>query len=185
MNKLTIYLLTAIAMIACSSEKNTAQNKVEDYIKANADDPKSYEFINVDKPDTVRISDTLNTKMYLDSVIDLSMSMTSLKLSTEYLNEYEGKIYGEFGYIYRESYEKYKAEVEQYTLAVKKAEKTISETKKKIQILEKTPSENKILRIRYKVNFRLKNGFGAMVKSSATVTYLPLEQKWEEVQISK
>jgi hypothetical protein len=185
MNKLTIYLLTAIAMIACSSEKNTAQNKVEDYLTANADDPKSYEFINVDKPDTVRISDTLNTKMYLDSVIDLSMSMSSLKLSQEYLDEYKGKIHGEFGYIYRESYEKYKAEVQEYTLAVQKAEKTITETKKKIQILEKTPSENKILRSRYKVNFRLKNGFGAMVKSSATVTYLPLEQKWEEVQISK
>lgn len=185
MKKITLYIFAIICWTACSSNEKTAQSKVEEYILAHADDPKSYEFINIDKPDTVRISDTLATKMYLDSLIDLSMAISSLKLSQVYLDEYEVSIKGEFGHIYRESYEQYKKEVEEYTSAIRKAEMEISETKKKIQRLEKTPTENNILRISYNVNFRLKNRFGALVKSSASITYLPSEQKWEAVHMRK
>jgi hypothetical protein len=185
MKKTIIYSIAAIALAACSSNEKTARAKVEEHIQANAHDPKSYEFISIEKPDTVTVSDTLETSAYLDSLIDLDMGISSLNMAKENVAEYEDKIQGEYGYIYKESYDLYVDEVKEYTTKVEQAKKQIEEKKKKIADLKKNPTEDKIVRILYTVNFRLKNGLGALRKSSATIIYVPKDDKWEEVQMSK
>jgi hypothetical protein len=183
--KKTIFALTAILLFAaCNSNEKTARSKVEEYIQANANDPDSYEFIKMEEPDTVRISDTLRMSIFIDS-LSLSTDKSFLEFSKSSVADYEDEIKGQYGYIYMESYKGYVKEVEEYTEKVEKAEKKIEGKKKKIQSLDKNPESDKIVSVIYTVNFRLKNGLGALMKTRATIVYSPGDEKWGKVNISK
>jgi len=184
--KKTIFLaLVSVVLASCSSNEKTAKSKIEEFIQANANDPGSFEFINMENPDTLRISDTLEISAYLDSVVDLDVALSSLEISQESFDEYSTEINGEYGYIYKESYETSKAEVEQYSKEVEKERKEIAEKQSKIKELKKHPEKDQIVSINYTMNFRIKNGFGALKKSSASIKYIPKKETWETVKISK
>jgi hypothetical protein len=185
MKKKIIYSFAAIELAACSSNEKTARTKVEEYIQANANDPKSYEFIDMGKPDTTRISDTLETSAYLDSLIDLDLAQSSLERAKSNVAEYEEEIKGAYGYIYMDSYNEYVKEVGEYTEKIEKAKIKIAEKRKKILGLKQNPKSDEIVRITYTVNFRLKNGLGALMKTKATITYSPKGEKWDDPEISK
>ena len=185
MKKIIFALPAIVFLVACNSNEKTARTKVEEYIQANANDPKSYEFIDMGKPDTTRISDTLETSAYLDSLIDLDMAQSSLERAKSNVAEYEEEIKGEYGYIYMDSYNEYVKEVGEYTEKIEKDKIKIEEKKKKILGLKQNPKSDEIVRITYTVNFRLKNGLGALMKTKATITYSPKGEKWDDPEISK
>jgi hypothetical protein len=76
-------------------------------------------------------------------------------------------------------------EVGEYTEKIEKAKIKIAEKKKKILGLKQNPKSDEIVRITYTVNFRLKNGLGALMKTKATITYSPKGEKWDDPEISK
>jgi hypothetical protein len=184
--KYLVYLFViAIGITACSSNEKTARNKIEDFIKANANDAKSYEFISMNKPDTVRISDTLEQKIFLDSLVDLDVALSGLELSQEFLSDHEEKMKGSNPEIYRESYELYKKEVAEYSMTIDKVTKSIEKDKNKIKEFKEKPMENTIVQIVYKLNCRLKNKLGVLNKTSILINFFPADNKWGEPQMSE
>lgn len=182
--KYFIYLIIlSVSVVACSSNEKTARNKIEDFIKENANDAKSYEFISIDKPDTLRISDTLEQKIYLDSIVDLDLALRNLELSQEFLSDYEEKMKGAYSYIYRESYEQHKKEVAHYSMIIEKITKSIEQERNKLIEFKQKPAENKIVRVVYKLNCRLKNKLGVLNKTSISIHLFPDKNKWGAVKI--
>jgi hypothetical protein len=181
MNKIIRLLLISLLMVACSSNEKTARNKIESFIEENANDAKSYEFISMNRPDTLRISDTLKLKMYLDSIITLDLAYQNLKLSQQFLSESEKEMKGEYSDIYKDSYEQHKKEVEEYSKEVENAKKGIELDRVKLKEIEKNPAKNVIVQVRYKLNCRLKNKIGALTKTTVSIIFKPQEKSWGEV----
>jgi hypothetical protein len=178
-------LLFSFGLSACSSNEKTARNKIEDFIKANANDAKSYEFISMNTADTSRISDTLEQKIFLDSLVDLDVAARGLELSQEFLSDYEEKMKGPFPDIYKESYEQYKKEVSDYSITIEKVTTAINQDKKKLKEIKEKPEENKIVRVVYTLNCRLKNKIGVLNKTSVSISFFPNENRWGEAKFSE
>lgn len=169
MEKILIIISTILILVSCNSNEKTAQNKIKEYIQLNANDPKSYEFIDIREIDTIKISDTLLNQIQFDS--------NMIRRYGVYINErYVISVASKNLYI-QESFSRDQDTENQIYI------KRIEDTKRKIKSLKLNPNKDEILKIIYTINFRIKNINGGIIKSQASITYNPKNQKWDNIII--
>ncbi|MFN9112150.1 MAG: hypothetical protein ACK5XN_18950 [Bacteroidota bacterium] len=180
-------LMAGVLLAACSSKEKTARSKIEEFVLKNADDPKSYEFIEMEKPDTFFQSESIKLNISLDSS-SLKMENALLTIDSNFYYMYAEKVKdSDYGYIYRSTFEDYKLKM---LISSKRVDSFKNSIKVNLDRLAKAKSSDKAISIEYTAKFRLKNSFGALKKSSASVVYLcdenlPEDKRWVEVQMEK
>jgi|GEM_PF-3136572 len=179
--------MAGVLLAACSSKEKTARSKIEEFVLKNADDPKSYEFIEMEKPDTFFQSESIKLNISLDSS-SLKMENALLTIDSNFYYMYAEKVKdSDYGYIYRSTFEDYKLKM---LISSKRVDSFKNSIKVNLDRLAKAKSSDKAISIEYTAKFRLKNSFGALKKSSASVVYLcdenlPEDKRWVEVQMEK
>ncbi len=189
-NKVVLGMIGMLVGIsACSENKDVAREKIEHYFDSVANDPKSYEFIDMMKPDTFRkshfiyggqVSDTTGLSKvskyewkYMDYNVGWSFIKYQKSLVLYYKCEVETSGYPD---IYLSSYKEY----------VNKFDSLMKDwhvKNKQINYLKNNPSKDSIVEIDYGINFRAKNKMGGLVKGSGKISYHPSKNSWGEVGI--
>ncbi len=184
MKKLLLLSFGSLLLLSCSSIDKDARTKIEQHIKENAHDAKSYEFISMEKPDTTTTADTMMKSILLDS-LELEKHLNEVEVYTNLIEKYQGKATDKNeGFMYIESFNRFKSELESAEESSEKLKKEISAKHNKINEVKNSPGANQILLISYGLNFRIKNLMGGYYKTNAKIIYYPQNQTWSGVEIA-
>jgi hypothetical protein len=184
MKKLFLTLLVSFSLFSCSDNQDIAREKIEEQISKYAHDAKSYEFIEMGKPDTIKKSDLLFSEIKILS-IDYEYETKQIEYYKDLYDTYSENIKGEYGYIYLDSYHEYKKE---YANRIKKGIELNQKLIDKRQSVDKVLKSNKntVEQIVYTCHFRIRIPMGGLVRTEASITYYPNkkdEEKWGEVSL--
>lgn len=178
-----VFILMGFLLSCSNSHENEARKRIEMYISENAHDPNSYEFIKIDLPDTLTISDTLLISLKSDSA-DLwhfkDMENSSRSTANHYKEKKNDKY---FGIGAEEGEESFLKEAEYYRNKAAEKSASIQEKINTLEKLSKDPVDKQILSVTYTLNFRIKNLMGAYSKTFATINYYPANDKWGVIEI--
>ena len=184
MKKLFLSIAIVSTFVGCTSNQSTARKKIEEQILKSAHDAKSYEFIEMGKPDTIKKSDLLFNEIEILS-IDYEYETKQIEFYKDLYDSYSKNIKGEYGYIYLDSYHEYKKE---YNNRLKKGielnQKIISKRLSVDSVLKS--NKNTIEEIVYTCHFRIGIPMGGLIKTQASIIYYSNEkdkEKWGEVSL--
>lgn len=180
-----------IGMSACTNNENVAREKIEHYFDSVANDPKSYEFIDMMKPDTVRksdriwggdVKDTIGlsevTKYWDDYTSRTDDEWSEIKWQKAWVLKYEYNVEtSNFPDIYLDTYKEYVNEFDSLM-------KDWHVKNKQRNYLKNNPSKDSIVFVNYGINFRAKNKMGGLVKGSGNITYYPSKNSWGTAYIN-
>jgi hypothetical protein len=176
MKKLILLISIVSTFVGCTSNQSTARKKIQEYVLKNANDANSYEFIEMDNPDTIRKSGELFHLIEKDS-LELKSSPEALHYS-DFINIYESEppsiehtshIFFERLKIWNDSLT---------TLLINNINKnTILYNK-----IKNTESDS-IVGITHRCNFRIRIPSGGLIKTYALITYYPTPKDWSEVYV--
>jgi hypothetical protein len=185
MKKLLLIAFGSFQLFSCSSIEKDARAKIEQHIKENAHDAKSYEFISMGKPDTLKLTDSLSVTLKTKNN-SLKFHKDMMQSSMKQVAFYENVMAEtpNYAYIFTDSYERNKKDVAEYAEEVKKDSTAIQEVKSMIDNIKANPELNKIQDITYLLNFRIKNLMGALFKTHATIKYFPANNSWGPVEMT-
>ena len=83
MKKTILFSIASAFLFSCSDQTDVAREKIESHIDSFANDPGSYQFVRMEKPDTTRKSDVLLDDAFIDSLISprymMELEMKSCK----------------------------------------------------------------------------------------------------------
>jgi hypothetical protein len=190
-NKVVLGMIGMLVGIsACSENKDVAREKIEHYFDSVANDPKSYEFIDMMKPDTFRksdlifggqVSDTTGlskiTKYDYRYMSRIDEGWSHIKWQKSLVLEYKYNVEtSSFPDIWLDSYKEYVNEFDSLM-------KDWHVNNKQRNYLKNNPSKDSIVEIDYGINFRAKNKMGGLVKGSGKISYHPSKNSWGRVDI--
>jgi hypothetical protein len=162
---LLLLMISASTLLACSSIEKDARAKIEQHIKENAHDAKSYEFVNMEKPDTLFVADTLLQSIKADSEKILDFAKTE-KLYKEQADFYAAEMQKDtrLTSVYKETYDRCLSGIVQFQERAKEVELIIEAKKSAISDLKNKPMTDQIIKVNYRLNFRIKNLMGGFTR---------------------
>ena len=177
MKKIILASIISVSLFSCSNQTDVAREKIEDHIDSFANDPGSYQFVRMEKPDTMRRSDTL----MLDSFL-LDHYKDRVADDQDQVDWYQERVQGSYGYIYQNSYDFY---LKCLADSKERLNKVISklESEKELYNRINNTEMDSILRITHKLSFRIKNAAGGLMLTSARITFTPSNQSWGSIKI--
>jgi hypothetical protein len=150
-----LFSLTLLVLFTLTSCNNS--NKIEDeceaFLKNQLNDPKSYERISIKLTDTFRTSDMMKEDLYYLEMTSLEPVPFNESVETLPLDKTIEMI--------REQEQNAKKQIEFKKDSITKA----------IEALIAKPNENKIERISCVIEYRAKNGMGALTKGKSILHY--------------
>jgi len=191
MKKILVGMGMVIGMSACTNNENVAREKIEHYFDSVANDPKSYEFIDMMKPDTFRkshfiwggnVEDTIGlskvTKYEWRYNSRTDEGWSQIKYQKSLVLEYKYEVEtSSFPYIWSSSYKEYVNEFDSLM-------KDWHVNNKQRNYLKNNPSKDSIVCVKYGINFRAKNKMGGLARGSGNISYHPSKDSWGEVNIN-
>jgi cell division protein FtsB len=177
MKKTILFSIASVFLFSCSNQTDVAREKIESHIDSFANDPGSYQFVGMEKPDTVRKSDT----MFINDIL-VTFYKTDVEHYQDQVNYYSKMVKGSYGYIYQDSYKDY---LEYLANANDKLNKEISKLNSQKKIYKKIHNTqmDSIAWVVYKLKFRIKNAAGGLILTSASVTFAPSSQSWGKIRM--
>jgi hypothetical protein len=139
--------IICILLISCNSPEKQIQKEIDNYVKNNFKDPKSYEQI------TFNITDTITEKSHIQRMIDLDSFF--IEEDIERL-----KIYKDFNINVIDIYKDYQESLKNNQDSLRLHNRQLTNLK-----------TNKILWIHAKLKYRAKNGFGGLDIGEARLTF--------------
>ena len=175
MKKIILSSIASVFLFSCSNQTDVAREKIEDHIDSFANDPGSYQFVGMEKPDTIRKSDT----MYIDDFL-ITVYKTQVELYQDQVNYYSKMVKGSYGYIYQDSYKDYLEYLADYNDKLSKQISKINSQKQLYKKIRNTPMDS-IVRVVYRLKFRIKNAAGGLILTSAYITLTTSNQSWGKI----
>lgn len=196
-NKLFINLFVGLLLLltGCNkSNQDVAQSKIEDFVLKNANDAKSYEFIEMGKPDTIMKSDSIETfiketknknlELLEDNLFTISR-INSEKTSYEIWLRLGDQKYANQSLLDYNRYvvkqNKCDSTIKSNTTKIKESEILLEEIKEK-ELKNKNANIHKII---YTCHYRIGIPLGGLIKTQTSIEYFPNgKDKWSEVSLS-
>ena len=177
MKKTILFSIASVFLFSCSDQTDVAREKIENYIDSFANDPGSYQFVRMEKPDTMRKSGMLFSRVYIDSLVYLTSAREMRDLEFETFTRRSSSSYLQD--LAAESLTRYK----KCQKEVDSLESSVKKKKNEALKISKDPQLDSILYISHKCIFRIKNAAGGLVLSEANITFDCSKQRWESVRI--
>jgi hypothetical protein len=196
-NKLFINLFVGLLLLltGCNkSNQDIAQSKIEEFVLKNANDAKSYEFIEMGKPDTIMKSDSIETfiketknrnlELLEDNEFTISR-INSEKTSYEIWLRLGDQKYANQSLLDYNRYvvkqNKCYSTIKSNTTKIKESEILLEEIKEK-ELKNKNANIHKII---YTCHYRIGIPLGGLIKTQTSIEYFPNgKDKWSEVSLS-
>jgi hypothetical protein len=177
-------LATSALLTSCSTNQNTARKKIQKHIFKTAHDAKSYEFIEMGKPDTIKKSDLLLDEYRFKEKL-FEIDSQQVEFYKDKYDWYSERIKGSYGYIYKDSYLRIKKEYESRLEQIIELGEEMASLLSSIDKLLKS-NEDTIEQIVYTCHYRIRIPMGGLIKTQSSIIYYPNEkdeEKWGRVSI--
>jgi hypothetical protein len=177
MKKIILSSIASVFLFSCSNQTDVAREKIENHIDSFANDPGSYQFVRMEKPDTTRKSDEILSEIYIDSLVYLTSAKEMMNFEFECFTRRSSlSCLQDLATVSFTRYKEYQKEVDSLESSLKKR-------KEEVLKFSKTPQTDSVLCISHKCVFRIKNAAGGLILTEANITFDFAKQKWENVRM--
>jgi hypothetical protein len=172
--KRTITILgCAILMISCNNNESKMKSGIKEHLNKNANDPKSYEFVELKILDTVTVGE-INKRIVDDITYDIERAKEDITYDIERAKKdiiFQTKLINILGHDNLSLRREYELEIEDNKSKIKEYELEIANLTQKLNATKKDFTNKEIVGYVAYHKFRLKNGFGALDLSKMFVEF--------------